>query len=73
MYTTLPIRNKDGDHLMLNLCRESQGYLFIQIVHDPFSQNMVLIFYMSSPYLFALKIRCYALSQDKWSMFYIIP
>jgi hypothetical protein len=21
-----PIRNKDGNHVMLNLCRESQGY-----------------------------------------------
>jgi hypothetical protein len=41
--------------------------------HDPFFQNVVLLFDMPILYLFALKIKRYTPSQGKWSMFYIPP
>jgi hypothetical protein len=43
------------------------------VSHDPFFQNVVLLFDMPILYLFALKIKRYTPSQGKWSMFYIPP
>jgi hypothetical protein len=43
------------------------------VSHDPFFQNVVLLFDMPILYLFALKIKRYTPSQGKCSMFYIPP
>ena len=41
--------------------------------HEPFFQNMILIFYMPIPYPFALKIKYYIPSQGNWSLFFYSP
>ena len=41
--------------------------IFLYFVsHDPFFQNMVLIFYIPIPFPFALKIKFCSQPQDKW-------
>ena len=55
--------------IMIVICKRH----YTLVSHDPFFQKIILIFYMSIPYPFALQIKCYSLSQSKWSMFNILP